>query len=399
MPPLSDENREPGAAPATALFALGFRPFFLMALLSAALGIALWIARTRGALEFEAYYGALLWHGHEMVFGFAVAVVAGFLLTAVARWTGIKTPTDGPLALLALLWLAGRLVPFLHPSIPAWAVAIADVAFLPALALVLSVPLLRGGAPRNRIFLVALTGLVLANGLVHAGRLGGQLATSLRGLDLGVDLIVLMIAIISGRVVPYFTERALAGATPRRWPAVEIAAIGSVLAITLLRPFAPPAALLAGIAGVATAAHAVRLAGWQDRRVWATPLLWVLHIGYAWVVIGFALTALAALGRVSPFLALHAFTAGAIGGMTLGMMARVTLGHTGRALLPARGAAIAFALVHLAAAVRVFGPLLAPAHGVALVTLSGVCWIGAFALALAVHAGMLLRPRVDGQPG
>lgn len=387
------------APPRVALFALGFRPFFLLAMAAAVGMVALWSFAYRGVFAFDAYYGALLWHAHEMIFGFAAAVMAGFLLTAVGNWTGTPTLTRGPLATLAGLWLAGRVLPFLHGTLPDWSIAAVDLAFAPALALSIAIPLVRNAPSPNLIFVPVLVLFTVANALVHVGRPGGSLATARIGLYLGIDIVLLLIAIVGGRVLPFFTERALPGAAPvkRRW--LEPIAIGAVLVLALVRPFSPPPALLTGVAALAAAAHALRLVGWHDRRVWSVPLLWVLYLGYGWLVLGFALTALAAAGRVSPFLALHALTSGAIGAMTLGMMARVALGHTGRPLKPARLTVLAFALVHVAAALRVFAPLLAPAWTADFVLISALLWIAAFGCALEVYAGKLIGPRADGLPG
>jgi uncharacterized protein involved in response to NO len=334
-----------------------------------------------------------------MIFGYTAAVVAGFLLTAVRQWTGRETASGGLLAALVLLWLAGRATPYLQQALPAWAIAALDLAFLPALALTLATPLARSGARRNLLFVPVLLALALANALVHAGQLGGALSTARSGLYLGVDIVVLMIAIIGGRIVPYFTERALPEATPRRRAWLEPIAIVSVVALALARLLSAPAALLGGVAAVAALAHALRLAGWHARGIWSVPLLWVLHLGYAWMVLGFGLTALAALDRAPPFLALHALTSGAIGVMTLGMMARVSLGHTGRALKPAGMTVVAFALVNLSAALRVFAPLAFPVRTADLVAASALLWVLAFALAFAAYAGILVRPRADGRPG
>jgi len=360
QPPLDSR-----AAPSrVALFALGFRPFFLLAMLAAVLLVTLWTLAYRGAISFDGYYGPLLWHAHEMTFGFAAAVIAGFLLTAVKNWTGAETATGGTLAALALLWLAGRIVPFLGAVLPAWAIAAVDLAFVPALILSLASALLRNGPSRNLIFVPVLLAFTVANAMVHLGQPGGGLATARIGLYLGVDIVVLLIAIIGGRVLPFFTERTLSGAAPvkRRW--LEPIAILSVIALAVVRIFSPPPGLLMGVAALAAAAHALRLAGWFDRRVGSVPLLWVLHLGYGWMVV-----------------------------------ARVALGHTGRPLQPARLTVLGFALAHLAAVVRVLAPLVAPAWAAQFVTLSALLWIGAFGCALVVYAGILIRPRADGSPG
>lgn len=382
------------------MFALGFRPFFLAAGVAAIGLVGLWIADYAGAISLPTYYGAVSWHGHEMVFGYTAAVVAGFLLTAVRNWTSVQTLRGGALAALLALWLAGRLAPLLPGVLPGWFVAVVDLAFLPILAASLAVPLLRRRQWRNLPFVPILLVLAAANALVHLDVLGVAPGRAKSGLYLGVDLIVLLISIIGGRVIPFFTERALPGAKPRVWTPVEWACIGSVVALAALglSPGAPILTVI--VATVAAAAHGLRLWGWSDRRVGSVPLLWILHAGYGWLVVGFALEALSAAGIVRPQLALHAYTAGAIGALTLGMMARVSLGHTGRVLGAAPPMVAAFALVNVAAVLRVFAAWGLPDEWyVAAIVASGIAWAAAFALFVGAYAPILTRPRSDGLEG
>jgi uncharacterized protein involved in response to NO len=396
---MSRTGDEPSAASGLALFALGFRPFFLVAMLAPVPLLVIWVFAWRGALAFPSYYGVMVWHAHEMLFGYTTAVIAGFLLTAVRNWTNSDTLTGAGLAALVLLWLAGRVAPFLEQLTPAWTIGAVDLAFLPVLTVSLAIPLLRQAPSRNLMFVPVLIALALANALVHAERLGfGPLNPTL-GVFLGVDITVLLIAIIGGRVLPFFSERALPGAAPRKRAWLEPIAIGSIVALACVRLVSSPPWLLGAVAALAAAAHALRLAGWHERRVWSVPLLWVLYLGYGWMVMGLGLTACAAAGWFSPLLALHALTAGAIGVMTIGMMARVALGHTGRPLQPAALTVAAFVVVNVAAALRVFASLAAPERYADLVVASGLLWALAFALLLTAYAGILVRPRLDGRPG
>ena len=378
-------------------FALGFRPFFLAAGVYAVLLMALWVLVLRGSLDLGGL-SPFIWHGHEMVFGFAVAVIAGFLLTAAQNWTGIRTPSGAPLAMLFLLWAAGRLG-FLVPGLPAWLVATVDLAFLPALALALAVPILRAGQLHNFPFPIMLLVLTAANALVHAEALGWTSGTARPGLHLAVYVVVMMIVVMGGRVIPSFTDNKL-HTRARRWKTIErlvpVVTLGA-LASALIAPDSTVTALLAALAA---AVHAIRLAGWFTPRFWSVPLLWILHLGYAWVVLGFALLALSAAGLSTPAVnALHAFTAGAIGTLTLGMMARVSLGHTGRMLEPAPVMTRAFVLINLAALIRVTLPLFFPGVYMQIMTVAGLAWVAAFGLFVVVYAPMLLRPRVDGKSG
>jgi uncharacterized protein involved in response to NO len=378
-------------------FALGFRPFFLAAGIYAALLMALWLLVLRGTLDIGEM-SPLVWHGHEMLFGFTVAVIAGFLLTAAQNWTGIRTPSGAPLAALFLLWLAGR-VGFLVPGLRPCLVATIDLAFLPVLALVLALPILKAKQLHNFPFPVMLLALTAANALVHGGALGWTPGTASMGLHLAVYVVVTMIVVMGGRVIPSFTDNKL-HTRARRWKSIEwlvpVATLGALIA-ALIAPDSPVTALLAALAAMV---HVIRLAGWYTSKYWSVPLLWILHLGYAWIALGFALLALSAAGITATAVSsLHAFTAGGIGVLTLGMMARVSLGHTGRMLEPAPVMTRAFVAINLAALIRVALPLLFPGVYMQIMAAAGVAWMAAFGLFVVVYAPMLLRPRVDGKPG
>jgi uncharacterized protein involved in response to NO len=395
---LEELRREPSRG--AALFALGFRPFFLAAGLAAVALVGLWVMDYGAIATIPTYFGRLNWHAHEMVFGYAVAVIAGFLLTAVRNWTGVPTARGQALAALVVLWLAGRVAPFVPHLLPPAIIATLDLAFVPVLGVSLAVPLLRQRQLRNVPFLPILGVLFAANAMVHFEALGLTTARAQRGLHLGIDVIVLLIAVIGGRVIPFFTERALPGARPRTWRPVEVAAVGSVVLIAALGILEADARLTIAAGLTATVAHSLRLWGWSDRRLWSVPLLWILYLGYGWVVAGFLLEALAAMRLVPPAAALHAYTAGGIGALTLGMMSRVALGHTGRKLVASRPVIAAFVLVNLAAAGRVVAGLAAPdAWYVAAIGGAGFVWVLAFAFFVGVYAPILLRPRTDGLPG
>ncbi|MGD8618671.1 MAG: NnrS family protein [Gammaproteobacteria bacterium] len=400
MPLMNIEDPDSGPVTRIALFDLGFRPFFLFAGITALLLVPLWIHAYRlGGIE-PGYYPAMVaWHSHEMIFGYTVAVIAGFLLTAVRNWTGIQTPGGTALASLVMLWLAGRLLQFFTGTAPHWIIAAVDTAFLPVLAVTLAVPLLRRRQKHNLVFLLILAALTVANALVHLQLLGLTQATASRGTSFAIYLIVLLIAILGGRVIPFFTEKGIAGAATRQWEPVEYLSLGALPALMVLDLLdaAPLAVIIA--AGLAAAGHGARLFGWYQRSIWSVPLLWVLHLGYAWLVAGFILKALSAAGLINPLLAIHAFTSGGIGTITLGMMARVALGHTGRTLHVAPAMTWAFILANLAGLARVFLPVIAPANYGAWLFLAGLFWSGAFALFLISYTRILIRPRVDGLPG
>ena len=378
-------------------FALGFRPFFLLAGIAAVVLLAVWgWAFTSGRLPHN-YYGYIGWHSHEMLFGYVGAVIAGFLLTAARNWTGVQTLRGVPLALLALLWLSGRIAPFIT-ALPHWSVALIDLSFLPLFAVALVVPLLRAKHYQSLVFVAIATALFCGNLLIHLQLLGITRDTAHRGTYLTVDLILLTIVVMGGRVIPFFTEKGVpSGFVTRSWPWVEKAAPISVLLLGLFEVGWPEPWAVGLAAAAAAIANGVRLYGWHTRGVWRVPLLWVLHVGYAFLVLGFALRALATAGHFPPLLALHALTIGGIGGISFGMMARVTLGHTGRTLIPPRRMSWAFALIYGATLARVFLPFMGP-YQVA-VGIAAALWVLAFGIFVVIYAPTLLRPRVDGRPG
>lgn len=381
------------------VFTLGFRPFFLLAGLFAIFLVGIWVPTFLSGFAFETHYGQILWHGHEMIFGYTSAVIAGFLLTAVRNWTGQPTPSGAMLAGMAGLWLLGRILPYFPAAVPHGWMALVDMAFLPAVAVAIGAPLVRSGEKRNLLFLPLLGAFWAANGLVHAELLGGPLHWARSGMFLGVNLVVLLIVIMGGRVIPFFTERALAGAVMKRWAAVEWLAPASALLFLLAEIFAPDSLWSAEFAALAACANGVRMAGWYNSGYWRVPLLWVLHVGYAWVVAGFVLKAIAALDLVPHQFTIHTFTVGGIGVLTLGMMARVSLGHTGRPLAVGPAMAAAFVLINLAAVGRGLGPAFFPQWFSPLIVASGVLWVTAFLIFVILYTPILIRPRSDGRPG
>jgi len=393
------QTPSPQGATGPVWLALGFRPFFLLAGLGAVALMTVWLATWGGGLGFDGYYGPLGWHSHEMLFGYATAVIAGFLLTAVRNWTGLDTLRGPWLGALAGLWLAARLLALLPPGwLPAYLTAAVDLAFLPLLALALAGPLLRAGKTNNLVFLPLLAAMALANLLVHLEALG-MAGTAARGNGLMLNLILLLMLIVGGRVIPFFTEKAIAGAIARQTPWVERVGFGALLALAGTELLWPRPELVAGLSLTLALSQLLRVGGWYQKRVWSIPILWVLYTGYGWLILGFLLKALAAMGLVAPHPPLHALTTGGIAVLTLGMMARVALGHTGRTLESARLVNLAFVLLNLAAAARSLGPLLLPQWYTTWLHGAGGLWILAFGLFSVVYAPILVRPRADGRPG
>lgn len=381
------------------LFAMGFRAFFALAGLSALVLIALWNSISNGSLHIDNYYLVSQWHAHEMLLGYSVAVIAGFLLTAVRNWTGVQTVSPDQLAALCFLWLYGRVLPFYSELVPDQLIAAVDFAFLPVLAYYLSKPLLQTANHKNLIFIGLLMLLSLGNAFMHAQILGIYPDGFVPGLNLVVATIVMMILVIAGRVFPFFTERGLSGVICIRNLQLDIASIGISLSVFLLMIFGFSGLLLMLASLLAAALNIMRLSGWYNRRIWYVPLLWVLYVGYGWLIIGFVMIALSAYQFVPPVLALHAFTVGGIGVLTLGMMARVALGHTGRALKASNVMAIAFVLINLAVVTRVLIPALLPAWYAGFVLVSSYAWLAAFSLFAYYYAPILSQPRIDGESG
>lgn len=381
------------------VFGLGFRAFFMLAGLSALLLIVLWNAIYKGELLVHNYFSVSVWHAHEMLIGYSSAVIAGFLLTAVKNWTGVPTITGNKLAALCLLWLYGRIVPFYAGLLPDLLIALIDFAFLPALAYQLSKPIIQSQHFRSVIFIALLALMTVANGLIHIDILGFKQSTAWLGLQLLVATIITMILVVAGRVFPFFTERGLSGTLAIRNPLWDTLSIATAVLVFVIQMAGISGIFLAVAALSAALFNTIRVSDWYVRRVWYVPLLWILYIGYGWIVLGFLLTALSAYDVVSTSLALHAFTLGGIGVLTLGMMARVSLGHTGRALKASNAIAIAFVLINVSAFFRVLMPVAFPGWYGQLLYVSTLSWLAAFSLFMLIYAPILTAPRADGNPG
>lgn len=388
-------NRAPGEVRAAAVWQLGFRPFYLLASVFAALSIGLWAAQFNGWLGLG-YLRLPLWHAHEMLFGFTLAVVVGFLLTAGSNWTGRPTLRGVPLAALALLWVAARvlvLTPF------GWAAAVVNAAFPLAAAIALAIPFVAARSRRNYFFIALLVVLALAVLSVHLAQLGVVALPGWLGIQVALDVVLFILAVMGGRVIPMFTNSGVPGAGAQRHATLEKAALGSVLALLAADALQAPAALLAALAAVGAAAHLARWALWRPWNTLRTPLVWVLHAAYAWIPVHLLLRAAASLGWTSPSVAVHALTVGAVGGLVIGMMTRTARGHTARALKADRWDVACYVLVLASALVRVVLPLALPALTLDAIVGSALLWSGGFGLYAARYWPVLTRPRLDGKPG
>jgi len=389
------QPKVPLATAGFALWNLGFRPFYLLASFFSAFSVLLWAAQFSGYLP-SAYLQGPVWHGHEMLFGYTTAVIAGFLLTAVRAWTNEPTPSGVPLMALAALWVCGRvlvLTPF------AMTAAVVNAAFPVAVALAIGIPLLRSRNVRNYFFvglLVLMGVLTLAVHLALQGRF--ELSPHL-GLQLALDVVLFIMVIMGGRVIPMFTNNGIPGTNATRKALVEKLALGTVILLFAADLLQLSQTAIAMIALISALAHGVRLSLWKPWRTLTTPLVWILHAAYAWIVVHLALRGLFALELLAGSYATHALTVGAIGGLTLGMMTRTARGHTGRPLVADGFELTVFLLIQVAGIIRVFGGIALPGLYMVSVQLSALLWAAAFGLYVARYWPVLTRPRLDGKPG
>ncbi len=333
-----------------------------------------------------------------MLFGYTVAVIAGFLLTAVRNWTRLPTASGWRLVILVLLWLAGRVVMLGAGRLPTITVAVVDMVFLPALAASLAPSLWRAQVWRN-LFLIGLIGvLALANLSVHLDALHVLAGGSQIGQRLGVGTVVMMMVVVGGRVVPAFTRNALPHLDVHDWAWANRLAVG-LTALYLATAALPLVPVVTGaVTLMAGVANGIRMIPWRSVGTRGVPILWILHLGYGWICVGLVLSGAAMLTPWVPASAgTHALGVGAIGTLTLGMMSRVALGHTGRVLTVASPIVLAYALVTLAAVARVAATFVTAQF--ILLVIAGLAWAVAFAVFAAVYWPILVRPRVDGQPG
>jgi uncharacterized protein involved in response to NO len=390
----------PHAGPA--VLSAGFRPFFLLAAAWAAVAIPLWLALFTGGLAVPTALPPVIWHVHEMVYGYGAAVVAGFLLTAIPNWTGRMPLQGAPLAGLALLWLAGRIAVLCSGAIGAAAATVLDLAFPAVFAAVIAREIITGRNWRNLPMVGALALLLAGNLVVHLDALGVAASADF-GNRLGVATLVMLINLIGGRIVPSFTRNWLAREQPAAaqpapfgvFDRAVLALVGLTLLCWLFIGGSPVAAAIEIAGG---AAVLVRLARWHGEAAWREPLVWVLHLGTVWIALGFMLMGVNGLAPTVPDTTpLHALTVGAIGTMTLAVMTRASLGHTGRPLTAGPVTTAIYVLITVAAMLRLVAPL--AGDYVPMLWSSGLAWSGAFGLFVVFFTPALTRPRPQGGQG
>ncbi|MBU6458339.1 MAG: NnrS family protein [Bradyrhizobium sp.] len=381
-----------------ALLLYAFRPMFLAAASWAAIALALWLAAFFGTIELPTRFDPLSWHIHEMLFGFVMAAVTGFLLTAIPNWTG-RVPVRGTrLALLAILWLLGRIACLISADLPEWLAPAIDLAFPVTLLAVVAREIIAGRNWRNLLMTAPLTVFAIADLLMHLEALNVPVPPGL-GWRLGIAAPVILITVIGGRIIPNFTRNWLVKRQSKRLPApagrFDVGCMAVTALAFILWALFPERHATGALLIFAALLGAARLSRWRGLAAWPEKLLFILHVGYGWLAVGTFLLGLSAFDLGVPTSsAVHALTAGAIGVMILAVMPRVTLGHVGRDLVASRLTVLAFVLINAAAVARVSASWhTAKMH--MLLLIAGALWIAAFALFDLVYAPMLLRPRTN----
>ena len=373
-----------------------FRPFFLLNGLFAVISVSIWIMALHGFGSAILPVDSVMWHAHEMMVGFAMAAIAGFVLTAVATWTERPPLSGAPLGVLVAAWLAGRIAMLFSEILAGWVVAAIDLVFPVLLCVFVGREIVGGRSRRNYpiIFMVALLAIL---------NLGYHLGAERIAIYLLIHLVLLLITVIAGRIVPSFSANWLRARGQAKLPANNVDLDRATIVLTIVTGIAaslwPVSTVTGYLALLAGVLHALRLSGWRGFATVSEPLLFVLHVAYAWLPIGYLMTAASILGAWFPSTAaLHALTMGGVGGMILAVTTRVALGHTGRPLHAARLTVMGYWALMLAVIVRVLGPVVA-GSGLALIDLSAFGWILTFAIFSWVYWPVLTRPRVDETQG
>jgi len=387
-------------------FSYAFRPFFLFAFGYAFIAMSAWLVwiglHAAGAevLHMSISLPPFRWHAHEMLFGYAMAAITGFFLTAVPNWTDTR-PVQGPtLIALALAWISGRLAVWFSAFLPELLVAALDLS-LTLMLLGLVVKALKSRwSKRNFIFVPILLSLLAANLLVHLEQLGITENTIDLGHTLALNTILVLIVIIGGRVIPAFTTNALRRQDeenlPQSLPFFDVAAIVSMVLIALGDLMALDDSLRGGLALLALFANIGRVTKWQTVKTVGEPIVWIIHLGYAWLIVGLALKAFALFGSdLTEITAMHALTVGTVGSMTIGIMTRAALGHTGRLIQASPMMVSAYVMMSVAALIRIVGPTLVPQYYNEAMLLAGLLWVGLFLGLSWTFWPILTRPRIN----
>lgn len=361
--------------------------------------VPIWVITLYGYDLSMMWLPAQVWHAHEMVFGFIIAAVAGFLLTAIPSWTGRRGFAGAPLFGLVLIWLAGRVVMTVTTDLEPLVVAIIDLLFVPALIFTILPALVRTGNRRNLFFIVLLVALFATNLHFHLSEL-----VSTTPLQIAINLVLILVTVMGGRVIPVFTSAGLrqlgSNVGVRRNQLLDRMLIVATIAVTVVDIFASGTIIAGMLAAITAMLFALQLVRWRGLRIRRQPILWILHIGYAWLPVALLLKAIWLFGVPIPGSSwIHALTTGAYSTMILGIMSRASLGHTGRVLIAPTTMIVGYYLLIGAGLSRVFGPILNIDNWRLWVSTAAILWCLAFLLFLFVFAPILCRRRLDGRAG
>jgi uncharacterized protein involved in response to NO len=380
------------------IWGLSFRPFFLFGSIISIILMSIWLIFQAGWFNLTGYYDPVTWHAHEMIYGFAASIVIGFLFTASANWTGKKGLHGRKLQILFLTWLSGRFIPiiFQKPNIFA---ALIDLSFFPLAAYFLIPYLGIKEQRKNQLFFVLFGVLFLGNLFVHLETLVLLENFSRKGIMLGLGVIIMIITVISGRVFPFFTKKAVENARIKTNPKIEKLCLFTTFAFIITNSFFEMTIVNSVIALLAAIFHLIRFTGWYPWQARRIPILWILFFGYFWLITGFILKGSALFTGISVSLSTHAFTAGAIGILIYGMITRVSLGHTGREIKADKFIIAGYIFLNLSVLFRVFLPIIAPEKYMSAIYHSGCLWIAAFLILVLRYWKILIGARIDGKEG
>ncbi len=389
--------------PRLAILNLAFRPLFLLGVLFSVLAMSFWVYFWLKPFPWSVYGGPVWWHGHEMLFGFGIAIVSGFLLTAVKTWTGVPGLSGTKLALFVLVWLTSRILILTGSHHLSHIIALIDVSFLLLSAIALAYPIIKVKQWRNLMFVPILLMLASLNAYSHWSVLTNHAHLSIQSLHATAMLFVLMIAILGGRVIPFFTANATTVNKPSPIKSLEIISLLSIFSMAIIAFLGFDQVnhqVLLSLSAVAAISNVARWLRWGWQKTFTNPLLWSLHVSFLFIPFGFILMALYAVNLIDSLsVVIHCFTVGSIGGMILAMISRVTLGHTGRPLKSHILISSAFSLILISAIIRVVIPAWFINYYQTGIIVAGILWIVAFAFYLLVYSPMLLNKRADGKEG
>ena len=388
----------------TPFLRLGFRPFFLGGAVFSIISLILWLLFLRGVISLSPLGGGYWWHIHEMVFGFGCAIIAGFLLTAVQNWTGVRGANGKVLFILFLLWLMGRLV-LIFPNVLGNTLStVIDLSYLPVVAFVLGKPIIAIKQYRNLFFVPLLTLFTIANLEMHLSLTNPDIFVLTYSGYSGVLLITFLMSVMAGRVVPMFTANGTQ--TPKTTAIpwlnnVTNASLGLAMLTMLLHPLISiNFTIFANLLIIAGIFQSIRWLRWRPWITFSVPLLWSLHFALFFIWFGLIVLGLSYfITEIPTNHVWHLLTIGGMGGLILAMIARVSLGHTGRTLTPPKSMSVGFIFISLAAIIRVFGPWFIPQRTQVFLDISVLAWVIAFGIFALTYGPMLAKGRIDNRPG